>query len=96
MTETPVPTDPKPTGAGRWPRYVQWPVLLIASVALVVPLEEILWAGFGRTLLLNTAQMESGIELARRHQLLSCEGKNVRLLFAERSTLVETLLNKAM
>ena len=50
MTETPVPTDPEPTGAGRWPRYVQWPVLLVASVALVVPLE---LAGFPAALLLG-------------------------------------------
>jgi membrane AbrB-like protein len=50
MTQPPVPPDPKPTGVGRWPRHLQWALLLAVSMVLVVPLE---LAGFPAALLLG-------------------------------------------
>ncbi len=62
----------------------------------VVPAAQILEADFARTLLLNSSQIETHIESARRHQLLSCEDKNIRFLFEGGSTLVDVLLDKAI
>jgi hypothetical protein len=64
--------------------------------ARVIPETQILESDFARTLLLNPSQIEAHIEIARRHQLVACEGKNVRLLFQNGSTLVEVLLDEAM
>ena len=66
------------------------------SKTRIVPAAQIAEADFARTLLLSPAQIERHIENARRHQLISCEGKNVRLLFQDAGSLVEVLLNKAM
>jgi uncharacterized protein len=43
-------TEPAITGAGRWPRHLQWAALLALSIALVVPLE---LTGFPAALLLG-------------------------------------------
>jgi hypothetical protein len=62
----------------------------------LVPKTQILEGNCARTLLLNPLQVESHIEVARRYQLLACEGENVRFLFQGGSTLVEVLLDKAL
>jgi hypothetical protein len=64
--------------------------------ARLVPITEILQAPFVRTLLLAPSQIETHIEVARRHQLVACEGRNVRLLFQDGSTLVDVVLGKAI
>jgi hypothetical protein len=66
------------------------------SGARSVPAGQIVEADFVRTLLLSSPQIEAHIEAARCHQLIACEGKNVRLLFEAGSTLADALLNKAM
>lgn len=53
-------------------------------------------ARFAQTLLLETAQVEQGIEALRRHQLLSATSDGLRLVFPNRSTLVAALLSKAI
>ena len=63
---------------------------------LLIAREDFLQANFARTLLLNAAQVEQGIEVLRRHQLLAASGDSLRLVLANRSTLVEALLAKAM
>lgn len=55
----PLPSTPDvPTGAGRWPRHLQWAALFAASIVLVVPLELM---GFPAALLLGP--MIAGIAL---------------------------------
>ena len=58
--------------------------------------EAIYKSSFARTFLLTEAQIKAGLEVARKHQLISVQGFQVRLIFANQSTLVEALLAKAM
>jgi hypothetical protein len=53
-------------------------------------------ADFARTLLLSPAQVEEHLELARRHQLLSQNGDQIRLVFSNLDALVDALLAKAI
>ena len=50
MNERPTFAEPALTGAGRWPRHLQWAALLALSIALTVPLELL---GFPAALLLG-------------------------------------------
>jgi len=68
----------------------------LESGELLFARKEFYEANFARTLLLNQKQVEQGIEVLRRHQLLAAQSENLRLMLGKGSTLVEALLAKAM
>lgn len=57
---------------------------------------DVLNSGFARTFLLDHGQVDSSLEAARRHQLIAVQGEQVRLVFGEKNSLVETLIKKAL
>jgi hypothetical protein len=86
--------DVSPT-AFAWALYDEY-LPALQNGTFLLEREALLQSNFVKTFLLSPEQAEAALETARRHQLLATHGAQLRLVFANKSTLVDALLTKAI